>query len=69
MKGYIQYIIDNYDDIRKSCKCKFIEYRNKVNQGLTHGRIPEILASEYMGIELVYEYAKENGTVTEYEMQ
>ena len=69
MKGYIQYIIDNYDDIRKSCKSKFIEYRNKANQGLAHGRIPEIVASEYMGIELFYKYAKENGVITEYEMQ
>lgn len=57
MKEYIQYVIDNYDSIKKNCKGKFIEYRNKANQDFAHGRIPEIIASEYMGIELFLEFA------------
>lgn len=65
MKGYIQYLIDNQDKIQKNCKAKFIEYRNKANQNLAHGRIPEIIASEYIGIELFYEYAKEKGIITD----
>ena len=65
MKGYIQYLIDNQDKIQKNCKAKFIEYRNKANQNLAHGRIPEIIASEYIGIELFYEYAKEKGVITD----
>ncbi len=69
MKGYIQYIIDNKDNIQKNCKTKFIEYRNKANQNLAHGRIPEIIASEYIGIELFYEYAKEKGVITEEKMK
>ena len=69
MKGYIQYIIDNQDKIQKNCKYKFMEYRNKANQNLAHGRIPEIVASEYIGIELFYEYAKEKGVITEERMK
>ena len=69
MKGYIQYIIDNQDKIQKNCKSKFMEYRNKANQNLAHGRIPEIVASEYIGIELFYEYAKEKGVITEERMK
>lgn len=65
MKGYIQYLIDNQDKIQKNCKAKFIEYRNKANQNLAHGKIPEIIASEYIGIELFYEYAKEKGIITD----
>ena len=57
MKAFIQYIIENYKVIKKNCKSKFIEYRNKANQDFAHGRIPEIIASEYMGIELFYEFA------------
>lgn len=57
MKEFIQYIIENYKEIKKNCKSKFIEYRNKANQDFAHGRIPEIIASEYMGIELFYEFA------------
>lgn len=40
MKEYIQYIIENYKDIRKNCRSKFIQYRNKANQDFAHGRIP-----------------------------
>ena len=69
MKGYIQYLIDNQDKIQKNCKAKFIEYRNKANQNLAHGRIPEIIASEYIGIELFYEYAKEKGVITDEKMK
>ena len=69
MKGYIQYLIDNQDKIQKNCKAKFIEYRNKANQNLAHGRIPEIIASEYIGIELFYEYAKEKGVITDERMK
>lgn len=69
MKGYIQYLIDNQDKIQKNCRAKFIEYRNKANQNLTHGRIPEIIASEYIGIELFYEYAKEKGVITDERMK
>lgn len=52
MKEYIQYIIENYKEIKKNCRSKFIQYRNKANQEFAHGRIPEIIASEYMGIQL-----------------
>lgn len=69
MKGYIQYLIDNQDKIQKNCRAKFIEYRNKANQNLAHGRIPEIIASEYIGIELFYEYAKGKGVITDERMK
>lgn len=69
MKEYIQYVIDNYDTIKKNCKTKFIEYRNKANQNFAHGRIPEIIASEYMGIELFYEFANSKKVLTNEEMQ
>lgn len=69
MKEYIQYIIDNYDTIKKNCKSKFVEYRNKANQNFAHGRIPEIIASEYMGMELFYEFAKDKGVITEKAMK
>ena len=56
------------DDINKNCKDKFIEYRNKANQNLCHGRIPEIVASEYMGIELFLEFARKNEVITNEKM-
>ena len=64
MKEYIQYVIANYNDIKKNCKSKFIEYRNKANQDFAHGRIPEIIASEYMGIELFLEFANNKQAIT-----
>lgn len=68
MKEYIRYIIGIADDINKNCKDKFIEYRNKANQNLCHGRIPEIVASEYMGIELFLEFARKNEVITNEKM-
>ena len=68
MKEFIQYIIENYKEIKKNCKSKFIEYRNKANQDFAHGRIPEIIASEYMGIELFYEFAYSKHTIEFEEM-
>lgn len=65
MEEYIQYIIDNKDKIQKNCKEKFMEYRDKANIGLAHGRIPEIVASEFIGIELYFEFAKEHEVITE----
>ena len=64
MKGFIQYIIENINDIKKSCKSKFIQYRNKANQDFAHGRIPEIIASEFMGIELFFEFANSQNVIT-----
>lgn len=64
MKGFIQYIIEKINDIKKSCKSKFIQYRNKANQDFAHGRIPEIIASEYMGIELFIEFANSQNVIT-----
>ena len=69
MKEYIKYIIDNYGTIKRNCKNKFIEYRNKANQDFAHGRIPEIIASEYMGIELLLEFANDKQSITYEEMQ
>ena len=69
MKEYIKYIIDNYGTIKRKCKNKFIEYRNKANQDFSHGRIPEIIASEYMGIELLLEFANDKQSITYEEMQ
>lgn len=69
MKEYIQYIIDNYDSISKGCRDKFIQYRNKANQGLAHGRIPEIVASEYMGIELFFDFANSKNVITNEEKE
>lgn len=69
MKEYIQYIIENYKDIKKSCKSKFIEYRNKANQEFAHGRIPEIIASEYMGIQLFLEFANSKDVITNEKME
>lgn len=68
MKEYIQYVIDNEAAINKICKDKFIEYRNKANQNLSHGRIPEIVASEYMGIELFLDFANKNSVITNEKM-
>ena len=64
MKEYIQYVIENYQEIKKNCKTKFIDYRNKANQDFAHGRIPEIIASEYMGIELFLEFAHSKEVIT-----
>ena len=69
MKEFIQYIIENYKDIKNKCKHKFIEYRNKANQDFAHGRIPEIIASEYIGIELFLEFAYSKQAVKYEEMQ
>lgn len=69
MKEYIQYVIDNYDSIKKNCKGKFIEYRNKANQDFAHGRIPEIIASEYMGMELFLEFANNKQAIPHEKMQ
>ena len=69
MKEYIQYVIANYNEIKKNCKSKFIEYRNKANQDFAHGRIPEIIASEYMGIELFLEFANNKQAITYEKMQ
>lgn len=64
MKEYIQYVIENYQEIKKNCKTKFIDYRNKANQDFAHGRIPEIIASEYMGMELFLEFAHSKEVIT-----
>ena len=69
MKEYIQYIIENADSISKNCKDKFIYFRNKANQGLSHGRIPEIVASEYMGIELFFDFANSKNVITNEEKE
>lgn len=69
MKEFIQYVIDNYQDIKKKCKDKFIDYRSKANQDFSHGRIPEIIASKYMGIELFLEFANNKEAITFEEMQ
>ena len=69
MKEYIQYIIENEDSINETCKEKFMQYRNKANQNLCHGRIPEIVASEYMGIELFFEFANKKQVITNEKMQ
>lgn len=69
MKEYIQYVIDNYDSIQKNCKGKFMEYRNKANQDFAHGRIPEIIASEYMGMELFLEFANNKQAIPYEKMQ
>jgi len=69
MKEYIQYVIDNYKNIKKNCKSKFIEFRNKANQDFAHGKIPEIIASEYMGIELFLEFANNKQAITYEKMQ
>lgn len=69
MKEYIQHVIDNYDSIKKNCKSKFIEYRNKANQDFAHGRIPEIIASEYMGMELFLEFANNKQAIPYEKMQ
>lgn len=69
MKEYIQYVIDNYDNIKKNCRNKFIEYRNKANQDFAHGRIPEIIASEYMGMELFLEFANNKQAIPYEKMQ
>lgn len=69
MKEYIQYIIENYKDIKKNCRSKFIQYRNKANQEFAHGRIPEIIASEYMGIQLFLEFANSKDAITNEEME
>ena len=68
MKEYIQYIIENYKDIKKNCRSKVIEYRNKANQEFAHGRIPEIIASEYIGIQLFLEFANSKDAITNEEM-
>lgn len=58
-----------YDSIKKNCKSKFIEYRNKANQDFAHGRIPEIIASEYMGIELFLEFANNKQAIPHEKMR
>ena len=69
MKKYIEYIIEKRKAINDSLKDKFIAYRDKANEGLKHGRIPEILASNYIGIELFFEFAKDNGVINEEQMK
>lgn len=65
MKEYILYLIENADGIIKASKDKFIKYRNEANEGLSHGRIPEIVATEYMAFEIFLVFAIENGVITE----
>ena len=69
MKEYIQYVIENHKDIKRNCKSKFIQYRNKANQDFAHGRIPEIIASEYIVIELFFDFAYSKQAIKYEEMQ
>lgn len=65
MKEYIQYLIENANEIIKTSKDKFIKYRNKANEGLAHGRIPEIVATEYIAFEILLDFAIKHGAITE----
>lgn len=63
MREYIKWIIKNYDKISKAIKEEFSIYREKFNRDFSHARIPENMASLYIGCEMFFRYAKESGAI------
>ena len=65
MKEYIKWIILNYDKIKESIKNDFPIYRAKFNKDFTHARIPENMASLYIGCKTFLEFVKDNNIIDE----
>ena len=65
MREYIKWIIENYDKIKESIKNDFSRYRAKFNRNFAHARIPENMASLYIGCEMLFEFAKSKGVIDE----
>lgn len=63
MREYIKWIIVNYDKIRERIKINFHRYREKFNRDFSHARIPENMASLYIGCEMFFEFARANGVI------
>lgn len=63
MREYIKWIIVNYDKIREQIKNDFPRYRKKFNRDFSHARIPENMASLYIGCEMFFEFARANGVI------
>lgn len=63
MREYIKWIIVNYDKIREQIKIDFPRYREKFNRDFSHARIPENMASLYIGCEMFFEFARANGVI------
>lgn len=58
MREYIIWVIKNYDKIKERIKIAFPYYRSNLNKDLSHARIPENIASLYIGCEIFFEFAK-----------
>lgn len=63
MREYVKWIIKNYDRISKDIKEDFSIYREKFNRDFSHARIPENMASLYIGCEMFFRFAKETGVI------
>ena len=59
MREYIKWIIINYDRISNAIKEGFTRCREKFNKDFSHARIPENMASLYIGCEIFLQFAKE----------
>lgn len=63
MREYIEWIIKNYDEISTQINEDFPMYREKFNKDFSHARIPENMASLYIGNELFYQFARDKGVI------
>lgn len=59
MREYIKWIIKNYDKVKEQIKTDFPQYREKFNRDFSHARIPENMASLYIGCELFFQFVRD----------
>lgn len=69
MREYIRWIIQNYDKVKENIKNDFPIYRAKFNRDFAHARIPENMASLYIGCKTFFEFAKEQQVIKENMME
>ena len=69
MREYIRWIIQNYDKVKENMKNDFPIYRAKFNRDFAHARIPENMASLYIGCKTFFEFAKEQQVIKENMME
>jgi hypothetical protein len=71
MAGYLRWVADQWDFLAQYLPQKQLELRTSVLKEMagSHLRIPEVLATLYLGLDLMLAYTAEVGALTEAEVQ